>query len=562
MNFRRFPRPGRFAKTRLQFPQRMLSMCYLLLLIIAGAVSAFAVEPPRVLLNHRVQVAEMPDGRLMMFTPRKTGDETEILASTSTDGERWTDPVMIRGASSWGVSAPLVTRSGEIHFFFTKLRMEGTRRFIDVWEGRTIDGGKKWIEPVRIFRGYVGAIMGAIQMRNGRILLPFAYGDLTRSWRTPATGFGAFTYRGQHTGTVLYSDDEGATWRQSNDLKVETPDLHTLGAVEPVVIQLKDGRVWMMIRTEKGRFYEAFSDDGALWSPPRPSSFLSSDSPAGLTRLPDGRLVILWNNSLRYAYAYGGRQVLHGAISDDDGKTWRGYREVYRDPHRNDAAPSGGDHGTAYPVVRSTQNGKVYFTTGQGPSTATILLNPDWLTEASQREDFSNGLDHWSVYGTKGVETTTDFERKDIKLLTIRKVDPGWPSTAVLNFRASKAGRLRMKMRMRQGFEGANVTLTDHYSVPFDPEAELNALYTFTLAPGETPGRGTIRPGVWHTIELDWDSGRQVCNVSVDGRRVRILKQMRASSTLSYIRLNSVSEKSESAGLEIEYAEVKNASKN
>jgi hypothetical protein len=504
----------------------------------------------------------MPDGRLMMFTPRKVGAGTEVLASTSVDGEHWTDPVVIRGASSWGVGTPLVTGGGEIHFFFTKLRTEGGRRFIDVWHERTTDGGRKWIEPKRIFEGYVGALMGAIRMRNGRILLPFAYGDITRSWRTPATGFGAFTYRGQHTGTVLYSDDEGATWHQSNDLKVETPDLFTLGAVEPVVIQLKDGRVWMLIRTEKGRYYESFSDDGAVWSRPRPSSFISSDSPAGLTRLPDGRLVILWNNSLRYAYAYGGRQVLHAAISSDDGKTWRGYREVYRDPHRNDAAPSGGDHGTAYPVARATKNGKVYFTTGQGPSTATILLNPDWLLETSQREDFSNGLDDWSIYGTKGVEPNSEQTRQGKRLLRMRKADPGWPSTAVLNFPASKAGHLIVRMRTTRPSAGAIITLTDHYSVPFDPEAELNALYTFSLQSTSRPGAIYLRPGIWHSVALEWDSDRESCRLSVDGKRMSVLRQMRRSNTLSYVRFSSMSETSEAASLEIEYVETKNVSNN
>jgi hypothetical protein len=36
-------------------------------------------------------------------------------------------------------------------------------------------------------------------------------------------------------------------------LKVQTPDLTTiLGAVEPVVLELRDGRVWMLIRTQRG----------------------------------------------------------------------------------------------------------------------------------------------------------------------------------------------------------------------------------------------------------------------------------------------------------------------
>src|SRR4029079_8955601 len=92
--------------------------------------------------------------------------------------------------------------------------------------------------------------------------------------------FQKFVYMGSDSCGAMYSDDKGDTWHDSPDvLSVETPDLHTYGSNEPVVIQLKDGRVWMLMRTQKGRFYESFSADGARWSPPRPSKLISSDSP-------------------------------------------------------------------------------------------------------------------------------------------------------------------------------------------------------------------------------------------------------------------------------------------
>ena len=59
---------------------------------------------------------------------------------------------------------------------------------------------------------------------------------------------------------------------------------------------------------------------------------------AGLVRLPDGRMVLLWNECMRYTYAHGGRHVLHGAISDDDGTSWRGLREVAREHAASRAA--------------------------------------------------------------------------------------------------------------------------------------------------------------------------------------------------------------------------------
>src|SRR5690606_36601780 len=117
------------------------------------------------------------------------------------------------------------------------------------------------------------------------------------------------------------------------------------GGVEPVVIEHLDGRVWMLIRTQMGRFYESHSNDrGNTWSPFVPSPITSSDSPAGLLRMPDDRLVLLWNNNRRHPYAQGSRQVLHAAVSEDDGRTWCGGREILRDPARNQPPPPGGDH--------------------------------------------------------------------------------------------------------------------------------------------------------------------------------------------------------------------------
>jgi hypothetical protein len=96
------------------------------------------------------------------------------------------------------------------------------------------------------------------------------------------------------------------------------------------------------------------------------TDIVSSDSPAGIVRLVDGRVVLVWNQCLRHPYAYGGRQVLHAAVSGDDGATWRGYREVARDPFRNDPPPTSGDHGTAYPFPVATEDNVVIISTGQG----------------------------------------------------------------------------------------------------------------------------------------------------------------------------------------------------
>ena len=120
-------------------------------------------------------------------------------------------------------------------------------------------------------------------------------------------------------------------------------------------------------------------------------------------RLNDGRLVVFWNNCdhcprVGKDGVYSGRDALHAAISDDEGKTWRGFREVYRDPTRNASPPKYGDRGTAYPHATVTKDGKILLVSGQGADLRRrFLIDPEWLLEKSQSENFAN-LDAWHLY--------------------------------------------------------------------------------------------------------------------------------------------------------------------
>ena len=533
---------------------------------------------PVLLVNFDLRpiIAQLPDGTLMAFFMRAEDGVQQTTARLSDDnGYSWRAETTLfnlpKEPGGWGGLEALVDSDGEIHLFFLndantgiirtdeEQRVSMRQKRLDIWHVKSADGRKNWQPPKCIWQGYTGALNSVIQLKNGRILLPFSY-LTTRTWGNRGEGLDTFTFRGTFDCTLVYSDDRGDTWHLSAaELKVSTPDIvAAYGAVEPVVLELQDGRVWMLIRTQLGRFYESFSTDGAVWSDPQPTRLLSSDSPAGLVRLRDGRIVLFWNNCLRFPYAHGGRHVLHAGISEDEGRTWRGVREVARDPLRHEPPPPRGDHGTAYPFPTRAKEGKVIFTTGQGPGRhLCVLLDSEWLYETHQRDDFSAGLENWSIFGTKGVEVTPHPENDTAQVLHICKPQANWPAAAVWNFPSGLRGCLRLKLLLKPDFEGALVGLTDHFSVPFDQEDRFYNLFNLRISPDGQIAEGIeLATNRWYTIEFDWDCAEYNCDVSLDRRQIRRLPQLRDSDGACYLRLRSTSAGTDDAGFLVEYVEV------
>jgi hypothetical protein len=105
---------------------------------------------------------------------------------------------------------------------------------------------------------------------------------------------------------VLLSDDDGVTWRE---VLLPSPPPHKVEwphegvrwqnyGCEPTVVELSDGRLWMLIRTSQDCHYEAFSEDGGeSWTTPTPSQFYAAITMPLLFRMRDGRLLVVWNNS-------------------------------------------------------------------------------------------------------------------------------------------------------------------------------------------------------------------------------------------------------------------------
>ncbi len=511
--------------------------------------------------------------------PEKQGDKTQLVISESSDwGESWSEPKTLCDlpGEGWGGTAALRTRDGELQVFMVKGRKigEGKRpaidRFIDLWQLHSSEGVTRWSEPKCLYEGWLGSISNAIQLDNGRIVMPFGMSIGGRVAGPPT---------GRHELTVVYSDDNGQTYTMS-PARLTSPcyadyNGSNEGACEPAAVQLKDGRVLMFMRTQTGFLYESISKDGSDWPAATASRLHSSTGPPYLIRLKDDRIVLFWNNCempprVDKQLVYGGRDALHAAIADPELKSWRGFREIYRDPNRNATPPKRGDRGTAYPDAVAMPDGRIGVSSGQGGLRALMRIDPEWLYQTQQSDDFSTGLDGWSVFKafgpasrawrdrTQGAQLIDHPSKAGAKVLHVRRPDEKDPDGAVWNFPMARAGKLTLRVLLQEGSAGGSVALGDRFFDPTDDNGEAKAIFLLPVQIGAKIGESAAcAAGQWYTMDLQWDLNQSSCQVSVDGKpAAKFSPQNDSKNGVCYLRLRSAAKSVDPAGLLVESVNV------
>ena len=506
-------------------------------------------------------VQVFPDGKIKVYhAPDRYSNK--VMSMESEDGGfTWSQSkVIFEDSIIWQYPRrTLIDQKGNIHLLVFQ------EPNLDVYHTATSDGGETWKPLQKIADGRIGAIRGFIQTNSGRLI----FGYHRHKWeRKPPYG-GCYI-------SFVYSDDNGKTWTDTKSQIVapvfENYTGNNYGAVEPNLVQLSDGRLWMVCRTQNGWQYQSFSDDeGERWSKGEPSIFHSSNSPADLLKLPDGRIAITWCNTgdtdlKTFGRIYTHRDVLHMAISDNDGKSWKGFREVFRIPSRNDQNDMpGGDSGVAYPNTAFTKDGKIILVTGQGEhggGKAMFRISPEWLTETSQEDDFANGLEKWSCYTFKelskkpgrmlGPELLQAEGAKGGKILHVRKADSAiFGDGAVWNFPMGRKGELTMKVKIPKGSAGTAISLSDHHRHPNDPDGEQKAMFTI-----DSREFGNAQ---WQTVTLKWNLEKQNCDLLIDEKlNSKISLKNRTESGISYLRFRSLADKNaiDNEGILIDWVKV------
>jgi predicted neuraminidase len=237
-----------------------------------------------------------------------------VLVTCGPGEEEWSEPVLVvdpgKGRRAFDPCLwhdPL----GRLCFFWAQC---GDHSYYDgragVWmlraESSTSSSSTPlWMGHKRLFHGIM--MNKPTVLSNGDWLLPVAVWKMAGApvWEDVSPYYGA---------GIVASTDSGKTWTWRG----AATDVPCISFHEHMVVERRDGSLWMLIRTVYGIAQSESHDGGRTWSRGRATEIDGPNSRFFIRRLRSGRLLLVNH------YGFTGRSHLTAMLSEDDGKTWAG----------------------------------------------------------------------------------------------------------------------------------------------------------------------------------------------------------------------------------------------
>ena len=203
------------------------------------------------------------------------------------------------------------------------------------WKGymiRSKDNGQSWGPRESLPEGFLGPIKNKPVMINGVLVCPSS---------TEKDGWKAH---------MEYTKDFGKTWTKSAPIN----DGITYSAIQPSLLQYKDGRVQIVCRSRNTTINESWSNDGGkTWTAMTATALPNNNSGTDAVTLKDGRQLLVYNHTLpdsTWVKGKGPRTPLNVAVSVD-GKKWFAANILEDSPISQ----------YSYPSVIQTKDGMVHI---------------------------------------------------------------------------------------------------------------------------------------------------------------------------------------------------------
>ena len=117
---------------------------------------------------------------------------------------------------------------------------------------------------------------------------------------------------------IELSNDGGYTWE-----RVAIPSADTVKVIQPTLIQLPDGNLKALLRSDQNYVLESISkDEGKTWSEVKNGRMLNPNSGIDAVTLADGTFLLVYNPTEAGSDWSDGRNKLNLAYSTD-GENWK-----------------------------------------------------------------------------------------------------------------------------------------------------------------------------------------------------------------------------------------------
>jgi len=289
-------------------------------------------------------LAVCPNGRLWATwyagkTPAEDHNNYVIVATSGDGGETWherlvidpdgEDPVRAFDPELW------IDPDGRLWVFWAQaVGHQGT--VAGVWAMTSEDPGSdgaRWSPPRRLTDGVM--MCKPLALSSGEWLLPAS------TWRET-----------DNSARVVASADRGQTWELRGAVNVPQDQRDY---DEHMVVERKDGTLWMLVRTKGGIGESLSADRGRTWSALRESSIAHTSSRFFIRRLVSGSLLLVKHGPIGEKT---GRSHLTACVSADEGQSWS--KGLLLDEREEISYPDGqqGEDGTIYIVHDRSRTGE------------------------------------------------------------------------------------------------------------------------------------------------------------------------------------------------------------
>jgi sialidase-1 len=282
------------------------------------------------------------------------GPNAYLLASFSDDqGRSWRDPVFVIDPQAHGLKMGTRLGSfwcdpqGRLWLFFHQCcgMFDGSS---SNWFVRCDDPDAEkpqWTAPV--FIGFGASLNKPIVRKNGEWILPVSLWERWHIDKPFADRYHELdAVRGAN---VFVSDDEGASWRFRGGIIFKDSCFN-----EHSVVELADGRLWMLSRGMREAFQSFSTDGGKTWQP-QSTFFPHVNSKAVFRRLASGEILLVKHGrdmvtapEWKGPGDWGVRKELTAFLSADEGRTWS--PGLLLDERAN----------VSYPDIAQAPNGDIY----------------------------------------------------------------------------------------------------------------------------------------------------------------------------------------------------------